>query len=71
MGEFSGAHWLVVLFWLGYLATIVHVAVSERTRGRAKLVAVLATMFLPWIGYFGWLAASRPVDHSEGAQKWH
>jgi hypothetical protein len=69
MGTFSPAHWLVVLFWLGYLATIVHVAVSERTRGRAKLVAVLAAMFLPWIGYFGWLAASRPIEHRDDVER--
>jgi hypothetical protein len=61
MGTFSIWHWVVLVFMAVNLAMILHVAISDRTRGAVKAVWLIAALIIPVLPYLIWLVA-RPSE---------
>lgn len=57
MGRYSLWHFIIILALCGYLASIVHIAVSIRTRGFKKGAFVVAGLLVPFVPYLVWLIA--------------
>lgn len=65
MGQFSIWHWIIVLFLLGNLAMIVHIAVSPRSRGGKKGLFVIGALLIPFVPYLVWLIARDSASEAD------
>lgn len=63
MGEFSPIHWIIVGAWALNVAAIVHIAVSDATRGLVKAAFVVGSIVVPVLVYLAWLALRKNFRH--------